>query len=229
MAEPAHIGAAQPAEPAHADADSLQQRIASWRRDGASRLDPPRFRYLEALSLRASQQPEPVRRVLHEKLRAAVADYAQRAAHRQPAGGEGARHQRPSAAICAPLAELNQYIRNAAAQTTGVPGDAPREQELASVRRFRQAWNTGRAQEQLQQAVSRRPANAGPINSHALVLQSLGLMGELSADYLRRFLVHVESLQWLETASEQHLPPAGKPPGEAKAAKPRRGGVRQKR
>jgi hypothetical protein len=209
-----------------AGADSPQQRIEAWRRDGASRVDPPRFRYLEALSLRLAQQPEPVRRVLHDKLQAAVAEYAQRVAQRQAAGGEGARRQR--AASCAPLAELNRYIRNAAAHAP-TAGDAHREQELASVGRFRQAWTTGRAQEQLEQAVARRPANAGPINSHALVLQSLALMGELSADYLRRFLVHVESLQWLEAASEQHLQPAGKPPSEAKAAKPRRGGVRQKR
>ena len=43
-------------------------------------------------------------------------------------------------------------------------------------------------------AVSRKPANAGPLNSHLLVLHSLGMLGELSDAYLRRFLVQVESL-----------------------------------
>jgi hypothetical protein len=49
----------------------------------------------------------------------------------------------------------------------------------------------------------RKPANAGPLNSHALVLQTLSLMRDLSPDYLRRFVAGVEALQWLERASEQ--------------------------
>lgn len=113
-----------------------------------------------------------------------------------------------------PLAELNAYIRTVTRSPEG---------ELASVRRFRQAWESGRTLDRLEQAQAKSPANAGPLNSHALVLRSLGLMQELSTDYLRRFLVHAETLQWLEKAREQH-------PREqtASARKPARRSRRQK-
>jgi hypothetical protein len=89
--------------------------------------------------------------------------------------------------------------------------------ELASARRFRSAWGRGRSQDQLQEALARKPAQAGPLNSHVLVLQALELMGELSPDYLRHFLQHVESLQWLEQAREVRAPAKA-----GKAAKSRR-------
>jgi hypothetical protein len=109
-------------------------------------------------------------------------------------------------ADASPLAELNAYIRRvslerAGADAFGAPVDPG---ELASARRFRHAWNSGRTLDQLQQAIARTPANAGPLNSHALAVRSLELMGELSTDYLRRFLVSVETLQWLEAARQQY-------------------------
>jgi hypothetical protein len=117
-----------------------------------------------------------------------------------------------------PLAELNAYIRSARAQRLGLSEDqAAAQQELASVRRFRRAWESGRTLDQLEQALARSPANAGPLNSHALVVRSLGLMGELSTDYLRRFLVYAQALQWLEKARETY------PRAPAKVAKAPRG------
>ena len=57
-----------------------------------------------------------------------------------------------------------------------------------------------------------------------LVLQSLALMRERSTDYLRRFLVTVETLQWLEQAREKYPRPSAK----AKPAKaPRRARARK--
>ena len=131
-------------------------------------------------------------------------------------------------ATCAPLAQLNQYIRAARAaahERTAALGETQEKNELASVRRFRRAWDTSRTADEVEQAVARKPANAGPLNSHLLVLQSLDLMRGLSPDYLRRFLVHVESLQWLDQASEKY-PQAQV--GQPKAAKTARRS-RQKR
>ncbi len=104
------------------------------------------------------------------------------------------------------LAELNAYIRRVTASRLepGALSETGAPDELASVRRFRQSWDRNRTLDQLQHAVSRTPANAGPLNSHALVLRSLERMGELSPDYLRRFIVQVETLQWLERATEQY-------------------------
>ena len=107
-----------------------------------------------------------------------------------------------------PLAQLNQSIR-----------DEPRPDELASVRRFRRAWSSNHIHDKVEQAVSRKPANAGPLNSHLLVLHSLAMLGELSDDYLRRFLVQVESLQWLDQASEKYSPRQAKPAKPARRSR----------
>jgi hypothetical protein len=49
-----------------------------------------------------------------------------------------------------------------------------------------------------------------------LVLQALDMMQSLPGDYLRRFLTHIETLQWLESAQAQAAPP-----GKPKRKKPR--------
>jgi hypothetical protein len=189
---------------------SLQAGIESLRRDGAWRIDPVRFRYLEALAERIPGQPDAVRRLLESKLQAGLADYAARfAAQPIPAGGL---HRGGEDAPCVPLVQLNHHIRSLRpAATAAAPfGLAEDPHELDSVRRFRRAWSSSRTQDQLEQAVSRKPANAGPLNSHALVLQSLALMADLSTDYLRRFLTQVETLQWLERVAEAPRPSPGK-------------------
>lgn len=104
------------------------------------------------------------------------------------------------------------------------PGTAPRVEwprvphtsdELASVARFRRAWSRTRAQDSVLHATAQRPANAGPLNSQVLVLESLALMRGLPGDYLRHFVAHVESLLWLEATATQAAP-------VRKARKPRR-------
>lgn len=221
--------------PAQDGPDALQAWLSALRGEGASRLDPVRFHYLEALARRLPGQPAPVRRILQDKLHAALTDYAARFAQGQPAAGEARKVRRPArkpgVASCAPLAELNQYLRDAspASGSDGAAGETHEQHEMASVRRFRRAWSHGRTQDQVTQATARKPVNAGPLNSHVLVLQSLALMQDLSPDYLRRFLVQVESLQWLEQASERYPPQGAR---QAKAAKPvkpaRRGGPKKK-
>jgi hypothetical protein len=153
-------------------------------------MDPVRQCYLQALARRLQDQPAPVRQLLQDKLQAALADDAARLAAAPP--GTGAVAAPPAAATA--LAQLNDYIRAAS------PRDRQAGDELASARRFRRAWSSARSHQQVEQAATRKPANAGPLNSHALVLDALALMQELSPDYLRRFLLQVESLQWLELA-----------------------------
>ncbi|WP_298923843.1 DUF2894 domain-containing protein [uncultured Ramlibacter sp.] len=104
-----------------------------------------------------------------------------------------------------PLAQLNAYIQQARAARVEPlqPGEAVDAEELASVLRFRRAWGSRRALDQVAQAVARQPANPGPLNSHVLVLRTLAQMRELSPDYLLHFLVHVKGLQALERALEK--------------------------
>lgn len=115
---------------------------------------------------------------------------------------------------CALLAQLNAAwaqtsptLREAQAAGSGAATVAGRE-ELSAVRRFRRVWASGRSQDQLARASARKPVNAGPLNSHALVLQALDLMQELSPDYLHHFLLHVESLQWLQAVRDAPPPVA---------------------
>jgi hypothetical protein len=52
------------------------------------------------------------------------------------------------------------------------------------------------------------------------VLRTLGLLRDLSPDYLRRFLSHVETLQWLEQASQTITPVKPRPARRSRAKKP---------
>jgi hypothetical protein len=184
--------------------------LEALRSAGASGLDPARFRYLEALSQRIAGQTEAVQKLLRDKMQAALAEYAKRFAGSQAAALEN--KPRMLAVSPAPLAQLNAYIRSTATARgeSAAPGEPPPADELASARRFRSAWHQTRADEQVRQAVARKPANAGPLNSHVLVLQSLAMLQELSPAYLRRFVVQVEALQWLEQAAAQYPQPQAK-------------------
>lgn len=202
---------------------SIDAQLDALRRESAWRLDPVRFRYLEAMARRLADQGAPVRGLLEAKLAQAMADYVRRIEAAKAASPEAqpfARRtvsrtaprtaSRDAAApeTCQPLAQLNAYIRSvsqdAGSRPKGESAGPEERTELASARRFRQAWTRQRAQTEVASATVRKPANAGPLNSHALALQSLTLMQSLSPDYLRRFLLHVESLQWLDQAGLQY-------------------------
>jgi Protein of unknown function (DUF2894) len=234
---------------------SLLSQHASLRQEGAQRLDPARFHYLEVLSQRMDTAPAEVRRILEGKLQVALADYGERFRQAQQAASDdlaslSATHpdlacelQRLFAAgdyagmrrlgapsafnkPCAPLAQLNQYIQTLKKQdgtdhrTDGGFGSGlgsslfssmEASSEMASVRRFREAWSKNVAEDQVDQAVVRGPVNAGPLNSHMLVLHSLALMRDLSPDYLRRFLSHVDTLLWLDQVNQKLAPAKAKP------------------
>ncbi len=93
------------------------------------------------------------------------------------------------------------------------------DRELPSLRRFREAYARTQASVQVVRALERQPVNAGPLNSHALVLQAFSLLQELSPESLRRLLETLDTLDVLERASAAPAM-AGKP--ARKAAAPRR-------
>lgn len=174
--------------------------LDALRRSGAADRDPVRFRTLEALARRLQEQPAPVRRLLQARLEAGLAELTQHAA---PAV---ARKTPRHAKAASPLAQLNADLQERI-------GNAD---ELRSARRFRVAWERTRSLDQVEHAVARGPAQAGPLNSHALVLRSLERLRELSPAYLRRFLGHVQTLQWLEDARTAAAPAKAAPRRRAK-------------
>jgi len=198
------------------EVDALRARIAQLGSRGAARVDPARYAHLQALTARLASQRDDVRAVLQARVCAAIdalgARLPQAAQDLAPVALPEVMPRR--ARVPTPA---KQPVRQPSLpRTSDAPDGAG---ELASVIRFRRAWNSGRAQERVAAAAARMPYNAGPLNSHMLVLQSLEMMRGLPGDYLRRFLTHVESLQWLETAQAQAASAGRKPAREKARAK----------
>ena len=204
-----------------------QARLDALRK-AAPRIDPVRLHYLDVLSQRIATAPEAVQRVLENKLDTALTDLETRL--RQPPIAATAAGIQPAAA---PLVALNQYIGTltrsgggplpglglSSPAVDGLASEGAAHRELPSVRRFRETWSRIAAEDQVTQAVERGPANAGPLNSHMLVLRTLSLLRGLSPDYLRRFLSQMETLQWLEQASQAITPVKPKPARRSRVKK----------
>lgn len=180
--------------------------IAALRERGAARFDPVRFRFIEALARRAQAYQGEARLLLDERLAEALQEYGERLEQAQDkaekfAGEPGSR---------SPLAELAAYIAQCSSEDA-VPGVAPdgkspaespadTSAELKSVRYFRDTWSKLSVDQQLAQALAQAPENAGPLNSHLLVLRAFERMRDLSPDYLNRFMSYVDALLWLDQA-----------------------------
>lgn len=187
--------------------------MQALRQAGAPRWEPLRWQYLASLAERLQAAPLGQQALLQTKLAQGLAECQARLAQRPQAAQPGAKPKRPPSA----LAQLNQAVAEAAGGPPGVPGAGPARPELKSAQRFRESWAVLCAEEVVDQASTQAPQNAGPLNAHMLVLRTLGLLRDLSPDYLRRFLTHTETLMWLEGQQGQQ----GRG-GAAGAAKTRR-------
>ena len=172
--------------------------LATLRLAGAHKADPVQFHYLEVLAKRATHQPEAVQRLLTTALSKGLAALCARLAQVQ---GTVAQPSKPSHG---PLGELTRYVAQHAVATAGEAANeadaAP--SELKAVRAFRKTWSQFSVDKQLNQALGLAPKNAGPINSHMLVLRSLAQMRDISPDYLNRFISYVDALQCLDQANQ---------------------------
>lgn len=124
-------------------------------------------------------------------------------------------HGSPLAALNAHIAQASQLARQELPQSPGQT-DATPWPTLRSAQRFHETWSRISAETEVSKAEQRAPDNAGPLNSHKLVLHTLSLMRNLSPDYLRGFLAQAETLLWLEQA---HALPRQQMVGKGGAAK----------
>jgi hypothetical protein len=125
---------------------------------------------------------------------------------------------------CEALAALVSELEPDVAAAPGRPAARPIEAasptlELKTVRESRATWARLSVDKQLAQAMKQGPKNAGPINSHMLVLRSLAMMQEISPDYLSRMVSFVDTLLALDPG-EMEVPVKRKKTAPAKAAKP---------
>lgn len=190
------------------------QPLAALHQAGAAQRDPLRWHRLNALARRTQATPAEVQAVLAPRLNASLSAWL------GALQAEGTRCPDPQPVPASipqpgPLATLTQHLhaaRQAQQQASppvgsgllpdsGHPGDSP------SLLRFRETWAHLAAETQVARAAARAPDNAGPLNSHMLVLRSLALMQAASPHYLRRFLSHVDTLLWLEQAVDPPKPP----------------------
>ena len=77
--------------------------------------------------------------------------------------------------------------------------------ELKAIRYYRDTWLQLSVEQQLTAAQAKAPENAGPLNSHALVLRALQRMRDSSPDYLSRFMSYADALLCLEQRDKGKL------------------------
>ena len=121
------------------------------------------------------------------------------------------------------LDHVARHADGAGARIDAASGAQPAT-ELKSLRYFRSTWSRLSLEQQLARALAQAPDNAGPLNSHFLVLQALIRMRDIAPQYLEGFIAHVDALFWLERADPGRgavgrgaAPKVGARKGEARA------------
>lgn len=199
-------------------ASTVTETIDAWRARGADRLDPVRLRFIEALAQRATAHEGEARRLLDERLTHLLAVYEADLAKT----AEAKKKTSPATPAASGLAELLAHVaeRTGIAEGSATAGTS----DLKSLRYFRSTWSRLSLEQQLARALAQAPDNAGPLNSHFLVLQALIRMRDIAPQYLEGFIAHVDALFWLERADPGRgavgrgaAPKAGARKGEARA------------
>ena len=209
---------------ASGDADATLQ---AWRECGQHRADPVRFHLIETLARRAAGHTGEVRRLLDARLATLLAAYRDDLAGASEPAPDGSAE--PAAAPPGLLAQLVDHgvARSASRSAGAAPADRAAEgaafPELKTIRHFGPTWTRLRGQQRLKQSLATVPRNAGPLNSHRLVHQSLALMHGLSPDYLDRFIDHLDALLWLDQLAGAEGAPAKDAARADAAKKPARG------
>lgn len=104
----------------------------------------------------------------------------------------------------------HQYSDKSEARPERSAGSPP---ELKTIRNFRNTWSKLSVDKQVNQALKQGPMNAGPINSHMLVLRSLAAMRDISPDYLNRFMSYADTLLRLDQREKERPARSVKPQG----------------
>ena len=177
------------------DSRGLSGALDALRGQGGECFDRVAFYFIEALARRALAQKGRTRELVEGKAEKALADYTARYTQAQAAVRPtvvGDELDRPPTPLAALLEELTPM---------SLPGA-----QLRSVRDHRETWARLRVEQTLTQALAAGPSNAGPLNSHALMLQALTLMRDIAPDYLQQFMTYADTLLWLDQAQGLAVP-----------------------
>lgn len=169
--------------------ESIPALMIRLQEAGAHKADAVGWYYVQTLAERIRRQPDSIQRLLEPRLCQAL--LALQARLNQRPLSENDRSASPS-----PMAALLQDMGSA--PCWHVQNAPPHLHESPRVSQLRQQLLRISVQKQVSHAMARGPQNAGPINSHMLVLRALGLLREIAPDYLSRFMVHLDTLLCLE-------------------------------
>ncbi|MES2317574.1 MAG: DUF2894 domain-containing protein [Pseudomonadota bacterium] len=214
--------------------DTLERRAAEHEGSVRRMLEEKREQALAAFTERFAQ----ARSAAAELLATTAKKHPQAGAELQWlfAGGDfkGLRHLQATLEAREKCATLTELVSQLEAVLSDAQGHAPAQNataratatgsstlELKTVRESRATWARMSVDKQLAQAMKQAPANAGPINSHMLVLRSLAMMQELGPDYLSRMVSYVDTLLLLDPG-EKEVPVKRKSAAPSKTAKPSR-------
>jgi hypothetical protein len=223
------------------NATPASELLGAWRQRHAERLDPLRFRFIEALARRVDAHHGQARHLLEQKLSALLDAYAADLARMPAATSADADHdvdvvadsdsaQAATASTTArsPLGELLQRFAGSAANDAANAMPAQPAQPLPALDDARRLWTELRSRSQLRQSLQQAPADAGPLNSGVLVHRALALMRTLSPGYLQHFLAYVDALSWLQQMHDDDVLATQHKPGAAIGKKPTRGKPRKR-
>lgn len=182
--------------------------LEAWRAQGADRINPLAFHFMEALRKRMATHDGTTRLLLEKTLLERIDAYAsdlERAASK----AKDRIHPKPSTALAALANELAG--RTSAGHTRAATTDSafPEMSVLDDVRKL---WSNVRTSNQVRRSLEKSPENAGPLNSTSLVHRSLTLMREVSPGYLQQFMSYIDALSWLEQLSDHGALAATRPP-----------------
>lgn len=179
----------------------VRAMLDAWREQGADRLNPMRFHFIEALERRAANHDGEARRVLDERLSALIEAYTATLEKLASHGNDAIGATTPARSALGEL--VDEMARRAATRGDDLTADDEASRpsplpELEVLEDFRKIWSRVRTESQLRQSLEQVPENAGPLNSGSLVHRSLTLMLELSPGYLQHFMAYVDALSWVE-------------------------------
>ena len=182
-------------------------------RPALAAFDPVGWHYTEQLTQRANEATGLTRDLLLAKREKALSEMNARWDAKLDAKKlSGKPDAAPEAALPSPLTQLLQEMTRATGEAQPVKPNAWRA-ESPRIQQFRKQLGQISVQKQVSKAMAQAPQNAGPINSHMLVLRSLSLMREASPDYLGRFIGYLDTLLFLEDSGQikavarKHAPP----------------------
>jgi hypothetical protein len=179
-------------------------------RHALAAFDPVGWHYTEQLSQRANEATGLTRDLLLAKREKALSEMNARWVAKKLSGEQDAAPETtPEAALPSPLAQLLQEMTPASDEAQPHKSSKPNawRAESPRIQQFRKQLGQISVQKQVTQAMAQAPQNAGPINSHMLVLRSLGQMREASPDYLGRFMVYLDTLLFLDAPMASKQPP----------------------